>query len=124
MQYNESPIAVMNIKMNETLMYAVMLQEIELNAPPREEKDEEFRVFISLTYYRDKKHFSIICKQGVVTVSKRQLECLQCLVDGLTVKQTASLLLLSIRTVENYLKILRNKFNCTNRIQLAKMLLG
>lgn len=123
MQYNESPIAVLNMKMIETLMHAFTLQKIELNKPPRQDTDDGFRVSISFSYYRDKKSYCIINKQSVVTVSKRQLECLQCLVDGLTVKQTANLLFLSIRTVETYLEIIRHKLNCANRIQLVKMLL-
>jgi DNA-binding CsgD family transcriptional regulator len=76
----------------------------------------------TLAHYKHKKKYYLMTKQGVYNFSKRQFQCLQCATDGLTAKETARLLHLSPRTVENYIEIARIKLNCKNKTQLAAFL--
>ncbi len=85
-------------------------------------KIENTRVAISFSYYKLNKKYLLITKHGKISISKRQLECLQCLVDGFTNTETAKLLFLSPRTVESYLGIIRRKLNCKKSIQIVRVL--
>jgi len=51
-------------------------------------------------------------------ITKRQAECLNCLVRGMTAKQIARTLGLSHRTVEDYILNLKDKFKCTTKSDL------
>ena len=51
-------------------------------------------------------------------LSKRQIECLFCLVKGMTIKEIAIELQLSPKTVEHYLTYIKFKLNCYSRSQL------
>lgn len=52
------------------------------------------------------------------TISPRQLECAQLIAKGLSSKEVARALNLSPRTVDEYINILKQKFNAKNRPQL------
>ncbi len=51
-------------------------------------------------------------------ISKRERECLECLVKGMTAKEIAKELKLSPRTIEFYINNLKRKFNCVKRVEL------
>jgi DNA-binding CsgD family transcriptional regulator len=51
-------------------------------------------------------------------LSKRQVDCLFYLVKGKTMKQIASILGLSYKTVEHYLETVKNKLSCHSRAEL------
>lgn len=51
-------------------------------------------------------------------LSKRQLDCLACLVKGFTGKQTSNALKLSQRTVEHYVEAIKLKMKCSRRSDL------
>ena len=57
-------------------------------------------------------------------LTQRQLECLVHLVKGMTAKEIARCLMLSPRTIEYYLGLLKDKFNCHSRSQLIKIALS
>ena len=58
-------------------------------------------------------------------LSVRQKECLELLVCGKKAKEIARTLNLSYRTIEFYVAALKEKFNCSNRIELiARFLTG
>lgn len=54
-----------------------------------------------------------------IHLTRRQQECLKYLLDGKSAKETAYYLDISTRTVETYLGVLRNKFNCRSNIALV-----
>ena len=64
----------------------------------------------------DKALLDILCKK--YKLSKRQVECLYYLVRGMTLKQIGKTLKLSPRTVEWYLEIVKNKLNCSTKLDL------
>ncbi len=51
-------------------------------------------------------------------ISKRQLDCLYCLVKGMTAREIGKNLNLSSRTVEDYINILKKRLNCSSRSSL------
>lgn len=53
-----------------------------------------------------------------IYLSKRQLSCAEFLLKGMTSKQIATQLNLSPRTIETYIEILKNKFQCHNKTEL------
>lgn len=64
-------------------------------------------------------HFieNVIATKGTI-FSLRELECIYHLCYGKTAKQIAKLMHLSSRTVETHLDNVRNKINCTNKLEL------
>jgi DNA-binding CsgD family transcriptional regulator len=82
---------------------APTLQELEshkVSVPYRPEGDENF----------------------IITLSPRQQECAFLLAEGFTSKEIAKSLELSYRTVEEYINILKAKFEAKNRAHLLGML--
>jgi len=61
---------------------------------------------------------SSLIKNQSITLSKRQLDCLFHLVKGHTVRQIATLLSLSAKTVEHYLETCKDKLNCLTKSEL------
>lgn len=53
-------------------------------------------------------------------LTPRQMDCLLYLTKGLTIKQIASSLKLSFKTVENYIAEIKARLNCHNRSELIK----
>lgn len=51
-------------------------------------------------------------------LTQRQIDCLVCLVKGMSVKQIAKQLELSPKTVEHYLAAIRKKLHCNSRYEL------
>jgi len=51
-------------------------------------------------------------------LTQRQKECLYCLVQGMTIKQIATELTLSPRTVEHHIESIKNKLRCNSRSEL------
>ena len=66
-------------------------------------------------YYFTKDHESIY-------LTHREAGCVYYVMQGCTIKKTASQLSLSPRTVEFYLKRIRDKLHCQNRTELMVML--
>lgn len=66
-------------------------------------------------YYFTKDHESIY-------LTHREAGCVYYIMQGFTIKKTASQLCLSPRTVEFYLKRIRDKWHCQNRTELMVML--
>ncbi len=54
----------------------------------------------------------------VPTLSKRERQCLRCLLEGRTAKETAALYKISHRTVEAYFEKIKEKLNCTSKRDL------
>ncbi len=123
MQYQENTAALINGKMIESLISNLMKCHLQINMPESVASDSTARVPITLNYFVRKRKYCIITKYRLIEVSKRQLECLQCLIDGMTTKEAARVLHLSSRTIDAYIEIIRNKLDCKNRIQLVRMLL-
>lgn len=55
-----------------------------------------------------------------ITFSKRQVECLYYLVNGLPCKQIAKIIDLSPRTVERYIDLTKRKLHCNTQSQLIE----
>jgi steroid delta-isomerase-like uncharacterized protein len=51
-------------------------------------------------------------------LTKRERECLECLLRGKTAKETATILGLSPRTVESYIETIKRKLKCSNKGEL------
>lgn len=62
------------------------------------------------------------CKNQVLTLSPRQQDCALLMASGLTAKEIAKNLALSPRTVEEYINVMKKKFDAKNRIHLMGML--
>ncbi len=124
MQHYENSASVLNLKIIESLISGLIRQHLQIRMTDLKPIDEKpTRTPITLNYFVKKKRFFIITKKSIVSVSKRQLECMQCLIDGMTSKEAGKLLCLSTRTVDAYIEIIRNKLDCKNRIQLVRTLL-
>lgn len=52
-------------------------------------------------------------------LSPREVECGKWLIFGKTAEETATILGLSRRTVEDHLASMKVKFGCSNKVQLA-----
>ncbi len=52
----------------------------------------------------------------------RELQCIIGFMDGMTIKKVASTLSLSPRTVEFYLKRIKDRFGCRTKIELLNIL--
>ena len=57
-------------------------------------------------------------QDGSLYLTQREADCIYYMVQGLTIKGTAEELLLSARTVEFYLKRIKDKFNIQSKKQL------
>lgn len=64
------------------------------------------------------KKFNLASKEGEISLSKREFECLQHQVLGLTADQSADKLGLSRKSVEAYLSVVRSKFKVKTRSEL------
>lgn len=56
-------------------------------------------------------------------VSRREFECANRLVDGLSAKEIAKTMNISPRTVEKYIESLKHKLNCRNQKKLILIIL-
>jgi DNA-binding CsgD family transcriptional regulator/predicted ester cyclase len=56
--------------------------------------------------------------EGVSFLTQRERDCLQCLLEGKTAKETANLYKLSHRTVESYFEKIKRKLNCRTKRDL------
>lgn len=54
------------------------------------------------------------------SLPKRQLEVIQLLCEGLSAKQIAFKMKISVRTVEYYIEIIKSKMGCQNKTELIK----
>jgi DNA-binding CsgD family transcriptional regulator len=54
----------------------------------------------------------------LISLTKREAECIQLLKQGLSAKQTAYTLQISVRTVESYLNNLKRKAHCHSKLAL------
>jgi len=57
-----------------------------------------------------------------VYLTRREMQCVACLVRGKTQKKTALLLGISVRTVQSYCDAVRRKLNCVNSQQLITVI--
>lgn len=62
-----------------------------------------------------------LIRGGEVRLSRREKECLQCLLEGITAKETAAKMGLKPRTVESYFENMKNKLGCWNRGDLLQI---
>ena len=56
---------------------------------------------------------------GIEQLTARETECGQWLLLGKTAEETAAILGLSRRTIEDYLASMKKKLGCNNKVQLA-----
>ncbi len=54
----------------------------------------------------------------LLSLSKRQTDCVLCLLKGMSAKETARYLKISPRTVEAHLEEIKNKTHCTSKLAL------
>lgn len=59
---------------------------------------------------------------GVVKISRREAECCLYLLKGLTAKDIAEQMILTPKTVENYIENIKNKIGCSTRSELTQAL--
>lgn len=64
---------------------------------------------------------SIITSQGEIMLSNREYECLNYIAHGKTAKEIASTLNLSPRSIELYIKNIKNKLNVNNKFEAVKL---
>ncbi|MGD9152386.1 MAG: helix-turn-helix transcriptional regulator [Gammaproteobacteria bacterium] len=57
-------------------------------------------------------------------LSKRESECVCCILRGMTTRQMANMMDLSPRTVEGYLLNIKNKLDCKDRYEIISKVLG
>jgi DNA-binding CsgD family transcriptional regulator len=95
---------------NNSFIQARILHEILLLAGPSVEK-----IF---------KHKILEAKQIKLGLSKRQIECLELLVRGMTYTQIAHSLCLSKRTIEHYIEAIKIKWDCGSRSSLIDKFLN
>ena len=91
----------------------------KLNMAPYE-KIYNFDKFLEVTELNRK---SLIVQGKLITISKREWECLYMLAGGKTMKEAAKSLWLSPRTVESYLNNLKIKTGYNTKSDLIKMYL-
>ncbi|GAB4393502.1 MAG: FxSxx-COOH system tetratricopeptide repeat protein [Gammaproteobacteria bacterium] len=103
----------------------VLLEKISEHNPPKVSKF--FKKFTELTRLKPSKSASknkiIIHTQGrLISISKREQECLEQLMEGCGTKAIASKLNISARTVETHLDNLRDKFKAKTRVELVNII--
>lgn len=69
------------------------------------------------------KKYPIEAKNNRINLTKREFECLFWCVNGKTAKETARILSLSPRTVEDYIKNIKQKLGCESKIELIDIAL-
>lgn len=94
-------------------------------------KDYSF-CYTTLRYYPDepassqatptKRQTYPFSDDGALYLTQREADCIYFLIQGLTIRETAEELLLSPRTVEFYLKRIKDKFKQPNKKQLLMTL--
>ena len=67
---------------------------------------------------KNDKYYLISLPNETIKITKREYDCLECLLDGTTAQETADQLALSRRTVEGYLDIVREKTFSRNKLEL------
>lgn len=93
------------------------LEEKHINTAPKPVCDE-----FQIPYKKIKRHYYINTTMGEIALTKRELETLNLLLAGKTAKETARLLNISPRVVDEYLENLRRKLNCRKKIEIYKVL--
>lgn len=66
--------------------------------------------------------FNFYLNGKTITLSKRETDCLRCLITGMTAKETAKTLCISPRTVETYLDNMKSKTKSANKFELISKL--
>jgi DNA-binding CsgD family transcriptional regulator len=82
---------------------------------------ERFRIPIRVQIAQQGKKFIVPTKIGQFIFTKREIECLQCLIDGMSAKETGNSLFLSPRTVETYLNNIKEKMQCRTKRRLVNL---
>jgi len=59
-----------------------------------------------------------------IEITTREFDCMKCLAQGRTNKETAKLLGIATTTIENYQEALKNKFKVINRAALIDIYLA
>ncbi len=65
-------------------------------------------------------YYVLLCPQGEVALTRRELQCVYYLLGGMTAKQTARELGISPRVVEEFLNNVRLKLKCQNKMEIGK----
>lgn len=83
---------------------------------------EELKQAITASHQINRPHkpSDVAASRLLPPLGKRQLEVLECIAEGLTSKQIALRLNLSVRTVDSYRRILMHKFGATNAADLCR----
>lgn len=77
---------------------------------------------ISQSAIRNIQRYPLGTNHPGVYLTKRQAQCIKHLIEGKSVKEIGSILNLSPRTVDDYLKKLRAKLGCYRREQLIALI--
>ena len=64
--------------------------------------------------------YTLNAEHSPLSLTTRQQECVFLLVRGKTIKQIATILDLSVRTIESYIEAVKYRLNCTNKSQIIE----
>jgi DNA-binding CsgD family transcriptional regulator len=91
------------------------LNEEIVSAKPEDIKFNELLEAIKL------KRYHLTTPKGIVKITRRELECLKLTAQRFSAKESAKMLNLSPRTVEDYLENLKTKFGYTSKFDLIDL---
>jgi len=68
-------------------------------------------------------HYYVQTLIGEIALTRREIECVYCLFAGMTAKQTGKYLKISNRTVEDFIRNVRRKLGCKNKLEFSKLII-
>jgi len=74
---------------------------------------------INSSFKENNEVYSILHRDNTIILSKRQVECLALLTMGKVAKEIAIILGISIKTVEDHIRTLKIKLNCSKKSELC-----
>jgi DNA-binding CsgD family transcriptional regulator len=117
---NTSEWALFNFCVAQLLKTLILIKQDEKACINNLDRSN-FRIPIKLHLSQQGKKFIVPTRNGQYTLSKREIECIQCLIDGQSAKETGARLFLSQRTVETYLDNIKDKLNCRRKRDIIRM---
>ncbi len=83
-------------------------------------KFSKCKVLPTISFIQQNSAYFVKISNSDIRLTKRQFECLQCLLDGNSIKETARKLFISPRTAQEYLDVVRQKAGCRNKLELLR----
>ena len=114
---HKNPIKDINKTIIGILLQAIDISDIFVkNYQSLYETDLKF----SNTANTDFKKYILTSTHSPLSITKRQKECLSLLIRGKPIKQIASTLGISVRTVETHIEVIKFRLGCYNKSQLIE----